>query len=76
MTQAADPIQQAIDYVRHQGAKSLEELQALMERTAASWERCLGGMTEEQAGFRPPATGNPTASPAGGEGPKWCAKEV
>ncbi len=76
MTQAADPTQQAIDYLRHQGSKSLEELRALMQRTAASWQRCLAGMTEDQARFQPPATGNPAASPAGGEGPKWCAKEV
>ncbi|MBI2912891.1 MAG: DinB family protein [Chloroflexi bacterium] len=76
MTQAADPIQQALSYMRHQASKGLDSLAALMERSAEDWQRCLQGMTEAQAGFQPPPTGNSSASPAGGEGPKWCAKEV
>jgi hypothetical protein len=41
-----------------------------MERTAGDWERCLDGMTDEQAMFTPP-------TPTGPEGEdEWCAKEV
>ncbi len=76
MTQQADPMQQAMAYMRHQAAKGLDSLAALMERTRADWERCLAGMTDAQALLNPPATGNSSGSPVGGEGPKWCAKEV
>ena len=76
MTQQADPMQQALSYMRHQASKGLDSLADLMERSAEDWQRCLQGMTEKQAGFQPPATGNSSGSPAGGEGPKWCAKEV
>ena len=76
MTQQADPVQRAVSYLRHLGSKGSQELQSQMQRTAADWQRCVEAMTEEQAGFQPPATGNPSGSPAGGEGPKWCAKEV
>ena len=62
MTQAADPIQRALEYMRHQGAKSLDDLIALMDRTSAEWSRPLEGMTEAQAAFQP-------------EG-EWCAKQV
>ena len=69
-------MQQALSYIRHQAAKGLDSLAALLERTQADWERCLEGMSEAQALFNPPATGNSSGSPTGGEGPKWCAKEV
>jgi hypothetical protein len=76
LTQDTDVTQQALAYMRHQASKDLADLAALMERTAADWQHCLQGMTDEQAHFQPAATGNPSASPAAGEGPKWCAKEV
>ncbi len=63
-------MQKALDYMRHQGAKSLADLGALMERTAADWDRCLEGMSDIQAIFKP-------ATPTGPEGEdEWCAKEV
>ncbi len=72
MTQpTTDPrLQQALDYMRYQGAKSLPDLAALMERTATDWQRCLEGMTEEQADFKPAV---PTG-PAGED--EWCPREV
>ena len=60
--QQADPVQQGLSYMRHQGAKSSGEIDAMLERTAGDWNQCLGSMTDEQATFRP-------------EG-EWCAKEV
>ncbi len=69
-------MQQALSYMQHQAAKGLDSLAALLERTQADWERCLDGMSEAQALFHPPVTGNSSGSPTGGEGPKWCAKEV
>src|SRR3990172_11845346 len=76
MTQDTDVTQQALAYMRHQASKDLADLAALMERTAADWQDCLQGMTDEQAHFQPAATGNPSASPAAGEGAKWGDKEV
>ncbi len=68
--QATDPIQQALEYMRHQGAKSLGDLDALMERTGADWQRCLEGMTDAQASCKP-------SVPTGPQGEdEWCAKEV
>ncbi len=61
MTQS-DPMQQAMSYMRHQGSKSLADLDSMIERTAADWDRCLERISEEQAQFEP-------------EG-EWCAKEV
>ncbi len=52
MTQPADVIEQALSYVRHQASKSMADLAALMERTAADCTRCLEGVTEEQAALR------------------------
>ena len=75
MTQQPDLIQQAAAYLHREGSKSLEALSALMDSAAAGWQCCLEAMSEGQAGFHPPqATGART--PASGEGPKWCAKEV
>ena len=62
MTQAADPMQRALEYMRHQGAKGLDDLIALMDRTAAEWSRPLEGMTEAQAAFQPDG--------------EWSAKQV
>ncbi len=62
MTQQADPTQQALSYMRHQAAKGLDSLAALLERTRADWDRCLEGMSDKQATF----------APAG----EWSAKEV
>jgi|FLYL01.1.fsa_nt_gi hypothetical protein len=59
----ADPIQQALGYLRYQGAKPFEAIDALLARTAEDWARALDGVSEEQAGYRP----------AEGE---WCIKEA
>ena len=41
-----------------------------MDRTAGDWERCLEGMSDAQAVFKP-------ATPTGPEGEdEWCTKEV
>jgi len=60
--QHADPVQQGLSYMRHQGAKSFPDIDAMLERTAGDWGRCLEGLSEQQA----------TYQPAG----EWCAKEV
>ena len=52
----------ALAYVRHQATKSLADLRVLVERTAADCRRCLEGITEEQARFKP--------------GNEWSVKEV
>ncbi len=52
MTQSTEVREQALSYVRHQAAKSLNDLAALMERTASDCARCLEGVSEAQAGFR------------------------
>src|SRR5207247_2523976 len=71
MTQAMDDrMTKAQEYLRHQGSKSLEELGALMDRTAGDWERCLEGINDAQAMFKP---STPTG-PAGED--EWCTKEV
>ncbi len=62
MVQDAATREQALSYVRHQAAKSLADLAALMERTGADCGRCLEGMSEEQAGFK--------------YDEEWCIKEV
>jgi hypothetical protein len=48
-----DVIQAAVGYCKHQANKGVDSLASLMERTKADWERCLEGMTEEQASFAP-----------------------
>ncbi len=52
MTQDTDSREQALSYIRHQAAKSMDDLAALMERTAADCARCLEGVSEEQASFQ------------------------
>ncbi len=52
MTQSTDIREQALSYMRHQASKSLVDLVALVERTAADCARCLEGVSEEQAAFR------------------------
>src|SRR3989304_838414 len=51
MTQSPEIAQQAVSYIRHQAAKSLPELAALMERTGAECARCLEDVAETQASF-------------------------
>jgi DinB superfamily len=53
---------QALAYIRHQAAKGLTELRVLAERTASDCGRCLEGISEAQACFRP--------------GDEWSVKEV
>jgi hypothetical protein len=62
MTQAPDSPQKVIEYMRYQGAKSFDDLKALIDRTSRQWAQALDGMTEEQAEFQP----------AG----EWSAKQV
>ncbi|MDO8613078.1 MAG: DinB family protein [Dehalococcoidia bacterium] len=62
MTQSPETTQQALAYARHQAAKSLADLAALMERTAADCARCLEGVSDRQASF--------------GYGEEWSMKEV
>ncbi len=52
MTQNTDIGEQALSYIRHQAAKSMDDLAGLMERTAADCARCLEGVSEEQASFQ------------------------
>jgi hypothetical protein len=58
-----DVIQKAVDYCTHQADKGIDSLVALMQRTAADWQRCLQGMSDRQAEFSP--------APA-----EWTTKEV
>ena len=53
MQDLSEVAEQARGYCRHQASKSVESLASLMERTKGDWERCLEGMTEEQASFAP-----------------------
>src|SRR3990172_10190075 len=62
MTQSPEIAQQAVSYTRHQAAKSLAELAALMERTGAECARCLEDVAEAQASFS--------------HGEEWSMKEV
>ena len=52
----------ALSYIRHQASKSLAGLRVLAERTTADCGRCLEGISEEQARFKP--------------GNEWSVKEV
>jgi hypothetical protein len=47
-------IEQAIDYCKYQSNKGIDSLVALMQRTAADWQRNLRGLSEAQATFAPP----------------------
>ena len=62
MTQSPEIAQQALAYIRHQAAKSLSELAALMERTGAECAHCLESVTDTQASFS--------------HGEEWSMKEV
>lgn len=46
-------IDEAIQYCRHQSEKGIDSLVALMQRTAADWQRNLAGLSEPQADFAP-----------------------
>ncbi len=52
MTQGTDIREQALSYIRHQAARSMDDLAALIERTAADCARCLESVSEKQAAFR------------------------
>ena len=58
----AQAFQQVVDYARHQSAKGIDSLAALMERTGADWQRELEGMSEVQMDFAP--------------GSEWPARQV
>ena len=62
MTLPADVREQVLSYIRHQAAKSLPGLAALMERTGAECARCLEDTSETQASFS--------------HGEEWSMKEV
>jgi len=62
MVQQDETTQQALAYIRHQASKGLAGLRVLAERTAADCGRCLEGMSEELARFKP--------------GDEWSVKEV
>src|SRR2546425_9159718 len=62
MVQQDETTQQALAYIRHQASKGLAGLRVLAELTAADCGRCLEGMSEEQARFKP--------------GDEWSVKEV
>lgn len=70
MTRDPDVPQEVLSYLRHQAAKDPADLATLMERTAAEWARCLDGISEAQAAFRPALSG------AGGYEQEWSIKEV
>jgi hypothetical protein len=55
-------IEDAIKYCKYQAEKGIDSLTALMQRTAADWQRNLTGLSEEQANF----------APAG----EWSARDV
>ncbi len=75
MTQQANPLERATKYLHRQGAKSFEELEALMGQSGADWDACLREVSEEQAAFQPEPAEH-VRTPVSGEGPKWCVKEV
>jgi len=75
MTQQANPMERATNYLHRQGAKSFEELEALMVKSGADWDACLRKVNEEQAAFQP-EPGEHVRTPVSGEGPRWCVKEV
>ncbi len=75
MTQQANPLERAAQFLHHQGAKGFDELDALMRKTSEDWAHCLEGMTEAQA-THPPEPWEHVPTAASGEGPKWCVKET
>jgi len=62
MVEHDETTQQALSYIRHQASKGLADLRVLAERTAADCGRCLAGVSEAQARFKP--------------GDEWSIKEV
>jgi hypothetical protein len=62
MTEQDARTEAALAYIRHQATKRLADLRVLAERTAADCGRCLEGITEERACFKP--------------GHEWSVKEV
>jgi len=62
MTLPADVREPVLSYIRHQAAKSLPELAALMERTGDECARCLEDTSDAQASFS--------------HGEEWSMKEV
>lgn len=62
MVQRDEGTQQALAYIRHQASKNLADLRVVVKRTAADCGRCLEGISEEQARFKP--------------GDEWSIKEV
>lgn len=70
MTQAQDMKEEAVSYAQHQAKKSLGELAELMERTGEDCARCLEGVSEAQAEFKP------VLSDAEGHDEEWSMKEV
>ena len=75
MTQQAHPLERAANYLHHEGAKSFEELEALMGQSGDDWAACLREVSEEQATFQPEPSEH-IRTPVSGEGPKWCVKEA
>lgn len=53
MTQQANAFPEVNAYMQHQAEKGIESLVALMQRTAADWQRNVGDMSEPQAAFAP-----------------------
>jgi len=51
MAQREAIVQQALSYVRHQAAKSMDDLAALMERTAVDCDRSVDGVSDRQGAF-------------------------
>jgi len=75
MTQRTNPLERAANYLHHQGAKSFEELEALLGQSGNDWDACLREFSEEQATFQPEPSEH-IRTPVSGEGPRWCVKEV
>ena len=53
MVQQDERTRQALTYIRHQASKPLADLRVVAERTAADCGRCLDGISEAQARFKP-----------------------
>ena len=51
--QAANPVDDAVNYCKYQAQKGIPSLIALMQRTGADWQRCITSMSGEQAEFAP-----------------------
>jgi hypothetical protein len=62
MVQQDERTQEALAYIRHQASTSLADVCVVVERFAAACGRCVDGISEGQARFRP--------------GNEWSVKEV